>query len=50
MKGAAPQSFLATNEEGDEENVSMCDGGGTMIFWKKVELPESIARYMSPEQ
>ena len=31
-EGAAPQSFLPTNEEGDDESVSMCDGGGTMIF------------------
>ena len=45
VKGAAPQSFLPTNEEGDEESVSMYDGG-TMIFQRKVELPEPIARGM----
>ena len=43
MKGAAPQRFLPTNEEGDEESMSRCDGGGTMIFRKKVELLEPIA-------
>ena len=50
LEGAAPQSSLPTNEEGNEESVSMCDGGGTMIFRRKAELPEPIARGMSPEQ
>ena len=50
VEGAAPQGSLPTNEEGDEESVSMYDGGGTMIFQRKVELPEPIARAMSPEQ
>ena len=50
VEGAAPQSSLPTNEEGDEESVSMCDGGGAMIFQRKVELPEPIAKGMSPEQ
>ena len=50
VEGAAPQSSLPTNEEGDEESLSMCDGGGTMIFQRKMELRESIARGMSPEQ
>ena len=47
---AAPNSFLLTNKEGDEESVSMCDGGVTMIFQMKVGLPEPIARGMPPEQ
>ena len=42
--------FLPTNEKGDEDSVSMCDHGGTRIFQRKVELPEPIARGMSPEQ
>ena len=47
VEGAAPQSSLPTNEEGDKESVSMCDGGGTMIFERKVELPEPIKRYVT---
>ena len=50
VKGAAPNICLPTNEEGDEEIVSMCNGGGMMIFQTKVELSEPIARSMSPEQ
>ena len=50
MEGAVSQSSLPTNEEGDEESVSMYDGGGTMIFQRKAELPEPIARGMSSEQ
>ena len=50
VKGATPQRFLLTNEEGDEVSVSICDGGGTMTFQSKVELPEPTARGMSPEQ
>ena len=50
VEGAAPQSYLPTNEKGDEEGMSMCDGGGTMIFERKVGLPKPIARGMSPEQ
>ena len=50
VEEAVPQRSLPTNEEGDEESVSMCDGGGTMIFQRKVELPEPIARGMSQEQ
>ena len=46
VEGAAPQSSLPTNEEGDEKSMSMCDGGGTMIFQRKVELSEPIARSM----
>ena len=49
-KGAAPQSFLPANEEGDEKNVPMCDGGGTINLQRKVEIPEPIARDMPPEQ
>ena len=45
-----PQNFLPTNEGGDEESVSMCDDRDTMIFQRKVELPEPIARGMSSEQ
>ena len=50
VEGGAPQSSLPTNEEGNEESVSMCDGGGTMVFQRKVELPDPIVRGMSPEQ
>ena len=50
VKGEAPQSFLLTHEEGDKESVPMCDGGGTMTFQRKVELPEPTARGMSPER
>ena len=50
VKGAAPQSFLSTNVRSDEGRMSMCDGGGTMKFQRKVKLPESIAKGMSPEQ
>ena len=50
VEGAAPQSSLPTNEEGDEENVAMCDGGGKMIFQSQVDLPEPIARGLSSEQ
>ena len=36
MEGAAPQSFLPTIEEsdveGDDESVSMCNGGDSRIF------------------
>ena len=49
MKGTAPQRFLPTNEEGDDESMSRCDGGGTMVFQKKVELLEPIPRGMSLE-
>ena len=50
VKGAAPRSSLPTSEEGDRESVSMCDGGGTIFFQRKVELAEPIATGMSPEQ
>ena len=50
VKGAAPQSFLPMNEEGDEKSVLMYNGGGAMILQREVEIPESIARGMSPEQ
>ena len=50
----ALKSILPTIEEvdekGDEKSVSMCDGGGAMILQRKVEIPEPIARDMSPEQ
>ena len=49
VEKGAPQSSLQTNEEGNEESVSMCDGGGTMVFQRKVEPPDPIARGMSPE-
>ena len=35
VEGTASQSFLPTNEEGDEESVSMCDGEGTTVFPKE---------------
>ena len=44
------QSSLPTNEEGDEDSVSMCDGGGTMTFKRKVELLKPISTAMSPTQ
>ena len=47
---AAPQSFLRTNEERDEENMLMCDGGGTMGLERKVDISEPTARGMSPEE
>ena len=50
MQGAVPQSSLMTNEEDDEESMSMCDGGGAMICQRKVELPKPMARGMPPEQ
>ena len=50
MEGAAPQNSLLTDEEDDEESVSMRDGGSTLSFHVKVELPESIARSMSLKQ
>ena len=50
MKKAAPQSCLPTNEEDDEKSVSMCDGVGSMILQRKVEIPEPIARGISPGQ
>ena len=50
VKGAAPQSFLPMNEEGDKESASVYNGGGSMILQRKVEMPEPIARDMSPEQ
>ena len=50
VEGGAPQSSLPTNEEGNEESLSMCDGGGTVFFQRKVELPDPIVRGMSPEQ
>ena len=42
--------FSADEEEGNEESVSMYDGGGTMFFQRKVELPDPIVRGMPPEQ
>ena len=50
VKAAAPQRYLPTNGDGDEESVSMYDGGGTMVFKRKMELPEPIARGMLSEQ
>ena len=50
VEGAAPQSSLPTNEEGNKSSVSMCDRGGTMIFQRKAELPEPMSRGMSPGQ
>ena len=50
VEGAAPQSFLPTIKEGDEESASMCEGGGAMILQSKLEIPEPIVRGMSPEQ
>ena len=50
MEGGAPQSSLPTNEEDNEESVLMCNGGGTMFFHRKVELPDPIVRGMSPGQ
>ena len=50
VQGAVPQSSLMTNEEGDEESMSMCDGGGAVICQRKVELPKPMARGMPPEQ
>ena len=50
VEGAAPQSYLPTNDEGDEESVSMSDGGDTMILQRKVELPEPLAAGMPPDQ
>ena len=50
VEGAAPQNSLLTDEEDDEESVSMRDGGSTLSFHVKVELPESIARGMSLKQ
>ena len=47
---SSTQSFLLTTEEGDEESTSMCGGEGLIILQRKVEIPESIARGMSPEQ
>ena len=51
VEGAAPQSILRTIEyldgKGDEENTSICDGGGSMILQTNVEVPEPIARDMS---
>ena len=44
VEGAAPQSFLPTNEEGDEESTLISDGGGSMILQRKVRIPEPIAR------
>ena len=38
------------NEEGSEESVSMCDGGGIMSFQRKMGLPDSIAKGLSPEE
>ena len=49
-EGIAPQSFLLTIEEGDGESVSMCDGGDSMIFQRKMEPREPIARGISSEQ
>ena len=49
VKGAAPQSIFLTNDEDDSILVSMCDGGGKMIFQRKVDIPEPIARDISPE-
>ena len=34
----------------DVQSVLMCDGGGTITFNRKMELPDPIARVMSPEQ
>ena len=50
MEGAAPQFFLSTIKEGDEESVSVCYGGGSMVLRAKVEIPEPVARGISLEQ
>ena len=54
IEGAAPQCFLPTSEkvdeEGGEESASVSNGGGSMVLQRKVEIPEPIARDMSPEQ
>ena len=50
IRGAAPQSFLPMDEEGDEKSVSMCDGEGAMILQRKMEISEPIAKGISPEQ
>ena len=49
VEGAAPQSSLPTNEKGDEESTSVCDGGGPMALQVKVDIQQSIAGDMSPE-
>ena len=54
VKGAAPQGILPTieeiDEEGDKESASICHGGGSIVLQRKVEIPEQIARGLSPEQ
>ena len=50
-RSSAPQSILPTIEEvdekSDEDSASVCDGEGSVILQRKVEIPESIARDMS---
>ena len=49
-ESSSAATFLLTNEKGDEQSVSMCDGGSTMFFQRKVELQVPTAGGMSSEQ
>ena len=53
VEGAALQIIFPTIQEVDEKDdkrtVSVCDGGGSMAFQVKVDIPESIAGDISPE-
>ena len=53
-RGSAPQSILPTIEEvdkeSDEDRASVCDGEGSMISKRKVEIPTPIERDMSPKK
>ena len=53
VEGEALQSFLPTikgiDEEGDEESVPMCDGGGPMALQVKVDIPKPVVEGMPPE-
>ena len=50
VEEAAPQSIMPTigvvDEESDGDSASLCDGEGSIILQRKVEIPEPIARDM----
>ena len=50
-RGRSSTAKVSADKRGRRRReCAKCDGGGTIIFQRKVELPAPIARGMSPEQ